>query len=663
MFAQKKHRNALPTEYQLQEYLIQSVLGNGGFGMTYLAEDTLLNTPVAIKEYLPNELAVRETDLKVQPKSERDTEDFTWGLERFLDEARILAQFKHPNIVRISRFFRANDTAYIVMDYEQGQSLAAAFKKGKKITEIELMEILLPLLEALETVHNAGYLHRDIKPDNIYLREKDNSPVLLDFGAARYVIGNHSRLLTTMMTPGYTPFEQYAHDSHYGNWSDIYSLSAVLYRLISGKTPIDAIQRIDAFRRGKPDPLEPAIKIGRGQYSKKLLAAIDWALEINEDARPQNVTAWREQLFLLNTQPTAKRKWIFSGFAKKRPKITNLKAPPLKKMAKVKSQKTFVTLSKNKMKSGFFVYRGQSTKLSKTGYSIIVVVGLIAGYGLLELWQKFNLTPLFYEKQNQIIEWFIPPAKKKYYDLNALQLEMPLKLIELTQREMADIGQQIWINESLGKISGLIAWNEQDNFASVGIGHFSWYPKDSQEQLPSTWLDLLYFLQEQSVSIPKWLKSAQHCPWKTRKEFLRYQRHYQMNSLRELMKNTIPQQVQFMVKGLEPALPRMLEILSTEKQREQVRNQFERVAQTPNGIYALLDYVNFNGEGIEPNEGGQRWGLLQVLEQMPKDFAPEDATKEYADAAEIILASHIQSMEHDKEHRLLNWKTRIATYR
>ncbi|EDN69366.1 conserved hypothetical protein [Beggiatoa sp. PS] len=332
-------------------------------------------------------------------------------------------------------------------------------------------------------------------------------------------------------------------------------------------------------------------------------------------------------------------------------------------MAKVKSQKTFFTLSKNKMKSGFFVYRGQSTKLSQTGYSIIVVVGLIAGYGLLELWQKFNLTPLFYEKQNQIIEWFIPPAKKKDDHLNALQLEMPLKLIELTQREMADIGQQIWINESLGKISGLIAWNEQDNFASVGIGHFSWYPKNSQEQLLGTWLDLLDFLQEQSVSIPKWLKSAQYCPWKTHKEFLRYQRHYQMNSLRELMKNTIPQQVQFMVKDLEQALPRMLEILSTEKQREHVRNQFERVAQTPNGIYALLDYVNFNGEGIEPNEGGQKWGLLQVLEQMPKDFAPEDATKEFADAAEIILASHIQSMEHDKEHRLLNWKTRIATYR
>jgi serine/threonine protein kinase len=665
MFTQKKHRNALPTEYQLQEYLIQSVLGNGGFGITYLAQDTLLDAPVAIKEYLPNELAVRDTDFKVQPKSQRDTEDFTWGLERFLDEARTLAQFKHPNIVRILRFFRANDTAYIVMDYEQGQSLAAAFKKGKKIPETELMELLLPLLEALEIVHNAGYLHRDIKPDNIYLREKDNSPVLLDFGAARYIIGNHSRLLTTMMTPGYTPFEQYAYDSHHGNWSDIYSLAAVLYRLISGKTPIDAIQRIDALRRNKPDPLEPAVKIGRGQYSKKLLQAIDWSLEINEGTRPQNVGAWRDQLFLSKTQPiTASRKWTFFSFAKKKPKIKELKASPLpsKKMARLKSQKTFPTLSRQKMKSGFFTSQGQSVRLSKTGYGLILFIGLIVGYGLLEFWQKFNFTSL-YETPQKIIQWFIPQeAKKKDDNLNALQLETPFKLIELTQREAALIGQQIWINESLGKISGLISWNEQDHFASVGIIHLSWYPKGSLEQLPGTLPDFLDFLQEQGVSIPKWLTSAQYCPWKTRQEFILHQRHYQMNNLRQLMKNTIPQQVQFMVKRLEQTVPKMLENFNTEKQREHVRKQLERVAQTQKGIYALIDYVNLSGEGLNIEEG-QDWGLLQVLEQMPEHFVAANATQEFADAATIILTRHIKNAPENDELRLVNWETRIATYR
>ncbi|RKZ58870.1 MAG: hypothetical protein DRR08_15295 [Candidatus Parabeggiatoa sp. nov. 2] len=185
------NRNALPTGYRLNDYQIQKVLGDGGFGITYLANDTQLNAPVAIKEYLPNEIAVREGNSTVQPKSQKDTENFAWGLERFLEEAHILAQFKHPNIVRVLRFFQANNTAYIVMEYEQGQSLANLIKDGETATENEITRILPPLLDGLAVVHNAGYLHRDIKPANIYLRTADNSPVLISRTQRRLFASRH----------------------------------------------------------------------------------------------------------------------------------------------------------------------------------------------------------------------------------------------------------------------------------------------------------------------------------------------------------------------------------------------------------------------------------------------------------------------------------------
>jgi len=306
MHTQENHRNALPTGYQLQEYQIQSLLGHGGFGITYLAHDTKLDAQVAIKEYLPNEIAVREGDYTVQPKSPQDANDFAWGLDRFLQEARTLAQFKHPNIVRVLRFFEAHNTAYIVMEYEQGQSLASALKDGETATEAELLALLPPLLDGLETVHKAGYLHRDIKPGNICLRDKDQSPVLIDFGAARYEVGSRSRSVTQIVTPGYSPFEQYqGKGSHQGPWTDIYALGAVLYRTIGGTMPVEATERIDAIVDNKPDPQTPAVQVGRGRYSKPLLQAIDWALQAQKADRPQNVTEWAKAIFPPE-QPRAK---------------------------------------------------------------------------------------------------------------------------------------------------------------------------------------------------------------------------------------------------------------------------------------------------------------------------------------------------------------------
>jgi serine/threonine protein kinase len=665
MFIQKKLRHVLPTDYQLHEYCIQSVLGNGGFGITYLAQDTLLNVPVAIKEYLPNELAVRESDYTVHPKSQHDMEDFSWGLERFWDEAQILARFKHTHIIRVLRFFRANHTAYIVMDYEHGQSLAEAFPKKQSITETKLMEILLPLLDALETVHNAGYLHRDIKPDNIYLRTKDNSPVLLDFGAARYRVGSRSHSFTIIMSAGYTPFEQYAYDSNHGNWSDIYSLGAVLYRLISGQTPIDAIQRIDALRRDKPDPLIPALKIGRRQYSQRLLQAIDLSLQINEEARPPTISLWRELLLLPTTHSTS---WLSQKTAANR---SQKKVFPPKKMAKIKSKRMFASKLAEKSAHNLFSLSSNHNLLNANKksylkwYGLIILLGILLGYG----WLNFKIdskSSLSYEKLLEIIPWLaaIQPHKTSE-TLESIKPETQ-PIIQLTSQEMVEIGQQIWLNESAGQLSGLTSWNENENFASLGIGHFIWYPASSKEPFKETWPNLLAFIQKQKVMIPAWLTNTPACPWQTREEFIQNERSYQMNSLRRFMKNTIPQQIQFMKKRLEEALPQILETLSTQKQRQHVREQFERLAQTSNGIYVLIDYVNFKGEGISPTERykGQGWGLLQVLRQM-SGHSKQDATLEFAKAAELILERRIKNAppERNEAHWLEDWKKRINTYR
>lgn len=293
-----ENRNALPIGYHLENYQIQSILGDGGFGITYLAQDIQLDTKVALKEYLPSELAVRDGDnYTVHAKSQKDDENFAWGLDRFMKEAQTLAQFKHPNIIRVWRFFSALNTAYIVMEYEPGQNLANFLKEGDTTTAEELMKFLPALLGGLETVHKAGYLHRDIKPANIYLREHDDSPLLIDFGSARYDLGTRSRNITTIVTPGYAPFEQYQSEgSQQGPWTDIYSLAAVLYRLISGKVPTESTERVAALIRSQSDPLTPATNVGRGQYDQPFLEGIDWALKVNEQDRPQDIEAWRKQL-------------------------------------------------------------------------------------------------------------------------------------------------------------------------------------------------------------------------------------------------------------------------------------------------------------------------------------------------------------------------------
>lgn len=307
-----EYKNALPNGYQLHEYRLKKVLGAGGFGITYLAFDTQLESDVAIKEFFPNDLAVREKDENIYPKSQKDEEQFNKGLERFFREAQTLVKFKHRNIVKVSAFFEFNHTGYFVMDYENGHSLAELIQEddedvldtkksntpGFTLPEDKLLKIIKPLLSGLQSVHAAGYLHRDIKPQNIYLRNTDHSPVLIDFGSARYDSSGRSLSTNMVVSFGYSPFEQYeSTESKQGPWTDIYSMGAVLYRLISGYKPEEAPKRIGASLRGTPDPMTPAVEVGKGKYSKSLLEGIDWALKVPEQERPQNISEWMDILF------------------------------------------------------------------------------------------------------------------------------------------------------------------------------------------------------------------------------------------------------------------------------------------------------------------------------------------------------------------------------
>ncbi len=291
-----KHRNSLQPGYKLHWYQIIKILGQGGFGITYLAHDTNLDQQVAIKEYLPTDLAVREDNVSVHPVSEDHSESYQWGLERFISEARTLAKFKHHNIVRVLSVFTENNTAYMVMEYEHGEPMDALLKNRTTIEEEKLKSILMPMLDGLEAVHKAGFIHRDIKPPNIYIRT-DGSPVLLDFGSARQSLGIQTRTLTTMVSPGYAPFEQYTSKSDkQGPWTDIYGLGATLYRAVTGIGPTDAMDRSEALLHTSKDVYIPASKIAHDNYSGVFLAAIDHALMFKTDGRPQSIDEWRKEL-------------------------------------------------------------------------------------------------------------------------------------------------------------------------------------------------------------------------------------------------------------------------------------------------------------------------------------------------------------------------------
>ena len=286
--------NALSAGTRLHEFEIVDLIGEGGFGIVYLARDCVLERKVALKEYLPASLASRGPGATVAPTSTRSVETFDIGLRSFMNEARMLAQFDHPALVKVYRFWEANGTAYMVMPYYQGITLKEALRSaGAPPDEMRLTQLLAQLLDALEVLHRAQALHRDIAPDNILILP-DGNPVLLDFGAARRVITDRTQALTAILKPGYAPIEQYGESPslRQGPWTDLYALAGVMHFAITGAAPTAAVTRTIT------DPVVPLDKAAAGRYSPQFLRALDRALAVNPADRPQSVDAFRSLLEL-----------------------------------------------------------------------------------------------------------------------------------------------------------------------------------------------------------------------------------------------------------------------------------------------------------------------------------------------------------------------------
>ena len=282
---------ALPVGTLIGRYEVLSVLGQGGFGITYRARDVQLDREVAIKEYLPTALAVRQNGVTVMPRSTKAAEDFTWGRDRFVAEGRVMATLhRAPGIVRVYDFLEINGTAYIVMEMLHGDTLEGHIKMNGRLEASAIDRILWPLLDGLEQVHNAGFLHRDIKPANILLDAAGN-PTLIDFGASRAAMVGRTMAMTAIFTPGYAAPEQFT-SAKQGPWTDIYGVSATLYHAITGRSPPSA------FDRMLDDAYEPVVTAAAPGFAPGLLAGIDAGLAVRATDRPQSIAGWRHILSL-----------------------------------------------------------------------------------------------------------------------------------------------------------------------------------------------------------------------------------------------------------------------------------------------------------------------------------------------------------------------------
>lgn len=284
----------------LGEYRIVEVLGQGGFGITYLCEDTRLNVQVAIKELLPVEFVTRSRDATVVLVTRSAKAGFEWAKQRFMAEAQILSRLSHPNVVRAFRLLELNGTAYLVMEYVCGSSLRDWVRTNPNPSEAQLTQIFLSLLNGLEYIHREGLLHRDISPDNIMIRDS-GSPLLLDFGSARTVLSTN-RNFTNVVRHGFSPIEQYQSIAPQGCYTDIYALAGTIIYALTGLIPPSAMDRV-----GDRDPFRPLAKNMSHSYSHGLLKAIDRGFAVNPEARPQNAADWRH-LLVTRSKPR-KNQW------------------------------------------------------------------------------------------------------------------------------------------------------------------------------------------------------------------------------------------------------------------------------------------------------------------------------------------------------------------
>jgi len=290
----KGNNVALPAGTELEHYRIDGTLSAGGFGIVYLAHDLKRDMQIVIKEYMPNKLAQRLSDGGVLPRSEQHAEHHNEGMRLFLQEAAALIKLKHANIVRVLNFFRANDTAYMVMEYRPGKNLQRYIgKHSGGLSETFLRTIFPPLLEGLRLVHETGFLHLDIKPGNIHICP-GGIPLLLDFGAVHPRSASRKLQITQVVTPGFSPIEQYDLSGYVGPWTDIYAIGATMRACIEGTAPLSAKDRQEQ------DKLRPAAKLYRRRYSPELLEALDWAMELDPLLRPQSVNEFMEPLLQVN---------------------------------------------------------------------------------------------------------------------------------------------------------------------------------------------------------------------------------------------------------------------------------------------------------------------------------------------------------------------------
>lgn len=319
--------NVLPIGTRIGEFEIIGVIGVGGFGIAYLAHDQSLQRTVALKEYMPAAFAMRTDQVTVCVSSDEYMETFAAGLKSFVNEAHLLAQFDHPSLVKVYRFWEANGTAYMVMPFYEGPTLKARLMQmAEPPDEAWLKEFLRQIFFALEIIHTKQCFHRDIAPDNILMLQGDR-PVLLDFGAARRVIEGREQALTVILKAGYAPIEQYGNDDEMsqGPWTDLYALASVVYYTIMGKVPPQAVQRVIGV-----DPYKPLVEQAKGRYSERFLSAIDAAMALRPKDRPQSVAQFRELLDLEVPTMSAQRAAAFEPIpmAKTEPKRPEISPPP-----------------------------------------------------------------------------------------------------------------------------------------------------------------------------------------------------------------------------------------------------------------------------------------------------------------------------------------------
>lgn len=310
-----QQRELLPGE-MLNSFRIVKTLGTGGFGITYLALDTAFDSLVAIKEYFPQN-AWRDSGSRLIQCHAGDAEqNYQFGLQHFYREGQILAKFKHPNIVRALQMFSANNTAYLVMEYEEGEELEHYLNRiGRPLTYQEAESVFNPVLDGLRAVHEQGLLHLDIKPENIYLRG-DGRPMLIDFGGARHQLGKASQVVSFLVaSESYAPNEQYTGHKLQAA-TDIYAVGATLYRSVTGTSPADAKMRGASLIDKTKDPLNPIRQLTKqGKYPNHFLQAIDDALNIRITDRPQSVRELQQQLFAEPKQPSNFKFLLLGGIA------------------------------------------------------------------------------------------------------------------------------------------------------------------------------------------------------------------------------------------------------------------------------------------------------------------------------------------------------------